>query len=211
MRLYQALAVYRFFAFALGVGIYFAFDVTRGLSVTPRVMVGLVGLATVARVVAPPFHRIRNEGVETALLAGETALILALVLATGGLDSPFLIYSLSPVLTAALLSGLRATAGLGVLAGAVVVGAHGAAMAGVGTLPGLTSGNYLVFALLYATGVTLTALLPFLTNLNLERRQQALAAAEERRKMQRDLHDDVAQTLAFLSLKAQRAEQHANQ
>lgn len=211
IRLYQALAAYRFFTFALGVGIYFVLDVDQGLRLEPRVMVGLAGLATAARVVAPPFRLIRKEGVETALLAGEMALNLALVLTTRGLDSPFLIYSLSPILTAALLTGLGATAGLGVLAGAVVVGAHGAAMAGVGTLPGLASGNYLVFALLYATGVALTVLLPFLTNLNLGRRQHASAAAEERRKLQRDLHDDVAQTLAFLSLKAQRAEQHASQ
>lgn len=210
-RLYQSLAAYRFFAFALGVGVYFVLGADQGSLLTPRVMAGLAGLANVARVVVPPFHLIRKEAVETALLAGEMVLILALVLATGGLNSPFLVHSLSPVLSASLLSGLWSTASLGLLAGAVVLGAHGVALAGVGPLPGLASGNYLVFAILYATGVGLTALLPFLTNLNLERRQQALAAAEERRKMQRDLHDEVAQTLAFLSLKAQRAEQHADQ
>jgi two-component system sensor histidine kinase UhpB len=211
MRLYQAVAVYRFFAFALGVGVYFILGVDQGLRLEPRVMVVLAGVANVARVVVPPFHLIRIVAAEMVLLTGEMALILALVLTTGGLDSPFLVYSLSLVLTAALLSGLWATAGLGVLAGAAVVGAHGAAMGGLGNLPELASENYPVFAILYSTGVALTALLPFFTNLNLERRQQAFAAAEERRKMQRDLHDDVAQTLAFLSLKAQRAEQHAGQ
>ncbi len=211
MHIYQVLAAYRFFAFALGVGVYFVLDVNQSLLLAPRVMVVLVGIASAARVVVPPFHLIRKEAVETALLAGEMVLNLALVLATGGLDSPFLIHSLTPILTAALLSGIWATAGLGLLAGAVVLGAHGVATVGVGPLPGIASGNYLVFAFLYATGVALTTLLPFLTNVNLERRQQALAVEEERRRIQRDLHDDVAQTLAFLSLKAQRAEQHVDQ
>lgn len=211
MRLYQALAVYRFFAFALGVGVYFVLDVGQGPLVAARVMVVLVGLANTARILVPPFHLIRTPAVETALLAAETVLILVLVLATGGLDSPFLVHSLSPVISAAFFSELGATAGLGFLVSVVVVGAHGVASVGVGSLPGLASGNHVVFATLYATGVAMAALLPFLTNVNLERRQRALAAAEERRKIQRDLHDDVAQTLAFLSLKAQRAEQHADQ
>ncbi len=211
LRLYQALAAYRFFAFALGVGVYFGLDVGQLLHPGARVLVVLVGLATAARVVSPPFHRIRNEAVETALLAGEMVLNLALVLTTGGLESPFLIHSLSPILTASFLAGFSATAGLGLLAGAVVVGAHGAATVGVGPLPGLGAGNLLAFAILYATGVALTAVLPYLTNLNLERRQRASAVEEERRKIQRDLHDNVAQTLAFLSLKAERAEQHMAQ
>ncbi|MFH1140335.1 MAG: ATP-binding protein, partial [Chloroflexota bacterium] len=211
MRLYQALAVYRFFAFALGIGVFFVLGADQGLLLEPRVLAVFVGLFNAARIVVPPFHLIRTVAAETALLAGEMALILALVLATGGLDSPFLISSLSPVLSAALFSSLWVAAGVGLSASAVTAGAHGAAMAGVGPWPGLSSGNYPVFAILYATVTILAIVLPFLTNLNLERRQRALAMAEERRKMQRDLHDDVAQTLAFLSLKAQRAEQHVNQ
>ncbi len=109
LRLYQALAAYRFFAFAMGVGVYFVLDIHQLLLLGPRVLVVLVGLATAARVVSPPFHRIHNEAVETALLAGEMVLNLALVLTTGGLESPLLIHSLSPILTASFLAGVSET------------------------------------------------------------------------------------------------------
>ncbi|MBI2919145.1 MAG: hypothetical protein HYY01_14315 [Chloroflexi bacterium] len=204
--------MFRFFAFALGVGVLFILEPSpKVLPSEPRLLTILVGLVNAARTVVPPYHLIRKEAVEAALLAGEMALVLALVLDTGGLDSPFLVYSLAPVLSAAFLSSLWVAAGLGLLASAVTVGAHAVALGGVVPLPGLASGNYPVFAILYGTVAVLVALLPFLTNLNLERRQRALAVAEERRKIQWDLHDDVAQSLAFLSLKAQRAEQRLDQ
>ncbi|HUG93061.1 MAG TPA: histidine kinase [Planctomycetaceae bacterium] len=205
-RLHQALAVFRFFFFAMGVGLSFIPEASRPPAITLGAIVGLVGLYNVGRVWWPPDPSRRSVYVESAFLTVDIGLAVTVVLLTGGLDSPFLIYSLAPALTAGLFTG-PASAALAAAASAVTItGAHEANRLGIGDFPNLLHSNYLAFALLYTAVCVLVAGLPFLANLNWQRRLRALAADSERQRLRREVHDDVAQTLAFLSLKLQMAE-----
>ncbi|MDP2952225.1 MAG: hypothetical protein Q8O76_02770, partial [Chloroflexota bacterium] len=94
--LYQTHAAFRFFAFAIGLGLFFvpkagAIDLSEFL-----VLVGLAGAFNVSRILLPPFARWRSPVVEAVFLAAEALVAVLLVLKSGGLDSPFLVYSFVP-------------------------------------------------------------------------------------------------------------------
>ena len=207
----QSLAVFRFLSFALGAGLVFALnpsDQQQPLVLGPLVL--LVGMFNVYRILwrfdpARPGSR----GQWTSL-AVDTTLGITLTLVSGGLDSPFLIYSLSPMLTASLLMNLRGALASGCISALAVSGAHVLAELGVHSLPEILSENYLVLGLLYSAVSLLVVGLPFLANLNWQRRVRFESLVVERQRLRREVHDNVAQTLAFLNLKMRLAEQRAS-
>ncbi|MBI4306562.1 MAG: hypothetical protein HY678_09625 [Chloroflexi bacterium] len=205
-RLHQALAVFRFFFFAMGVGLSFFAEASRPQPLTLGGAIGLVGLYNVGRVWWPPDPVRRSVIIESAFLLVDVILAVFVVLLTGGLDSPFLIYSLAPALTAGLFMGPASAALAAGVSALAISGAHEASRFGLGGYSGLLDSNYLAFALLYSSVCILVAGLPFLANLNWQRRSRTTAAEAERFRLRREVHDDVAQTLAFLSLKLQIAE-----
>lgn len=207
VRLYQTLAVFRFVTFAMGVGLFFAPLVSDRPPAGLGLLVAVVGLYNIARIVWPPDPTKHHRLIEGALLAGDIQFSILIVLFTGGLDSPFLIYSLTPILTAGLFIGGKSAFLSAFLSGVIVPLAHEASTFGWSGYPRLLDSNYLAFALLYFVVCLLVAGLPFLANLNWQRRQRSLAAESERSRLRREVHDDVAQTLAFLSLKMRRAEE----
>ena len=102
---YQFLAIYRFLSYALSV-----MFTQVGSTLIPTVMseaqtyiiLGVLGVYTVLRVFSP--LRWRERGLITYLiLFGDFILCIILVVYTNGLNSPFLLYSLTPIMTAALL------------------------------------------------------------------------------------------------------------
>ena len=207
--LFQSAGLFRFFSFAMGAGLAFSLEPDETTTLTPIVTVVLVGVYNAAVVglrLDPRGHRPAfrwlNFGVDIVLA-------LAIVLSTGGLDSPFLIYSLAPVLTANLFMDLPSSTFGAVVLGMAVAGAHVAAGLDFGGYPWILDASYLAFALLYGAVCLLVAYLPFLANFNWERHVRAQSIAFERSRLQRDLHDNVAQTLAFLSLKVKRAQERA--
>jgi signal transduction histidine kinase len=210
-QVYQALGLFRFFAFALGMGLLF---VPGGSSRSPlldALLIICLGLYGAGRVVFPPSLTRRSYRAEIALLLPELGLVLAVVIQTGGLDSPLIIYALAPILSAALFLDLRSSVTLALLIALPTIGAHMVPWLGPGNLPQLLSGNYLAFALLYLVGSLLLAMLPFLTNLNVQERLRTMAYHSERQRLRREVHDEIAQTLAFLSLKVQRVEERSTQ
>ncbi len=76
-----------------------------------------------------------------------------------------------------------------------------------GPYPWLLTGNYLAFSLLYTAICVIIAYLPFVANLNWHLRLRADSRDAERQRLRREVHDNVAQTLAFLTLKMRRAEE----
>ena len=109
--------------------------------------------------------------VQWVSLAIDLLLSVGLILISRGLDSPFLIYSLSPILIASLLMNKRGAVAVAALSGASVLGMHLLAQLRVTDLPWLLDGDYLVLALLYASVCLLVVSLPFLANLNWQRRR----------------------------------------
>lgn len=202
--IYSSLAVLRFFTFALGAGLTFFWNTGPASPLPAAPLVALAGLYSVGRVLPSPFLRWRIPVVETATLLGEIPLNLVLVVATGGLDSPFILYSLLPALTAGSTLDMRTAVAVAAATILPILGAH-VAPAGLTRLPSLLMGNYLAFALLYGVSAFVLSITPFLANVNLRRRITSLAAEQERERLRREVHDGTAQTIAFMRMMLHRA------
>ena len=207
----QSVAVFRLVSFAMGAGLVFALNPSDRPTVVLGMVVLLVGLYNVYRILwrfdpAKPVNLVRWLS-----LGVDLCLSVVLIIVSGGLDSPFLIYSLSPILTASLLMNLKTAVTVAAVSALSVSGVHAAAGLGISDLPWVLSGNYLVLSLLYWAVCFLIVNLPFLANLNWQRRVRSESLAMERQRLRREVHDSVAQTLAFLSLKMRRAEQRTAQ
>ena len=207
----QSLAVLRFVSFAMGAALVFALNAGDRQPLVLGPMVLVVGLFNVYRILWRFDPGQPSGATPRVSLVIDTALSISLTLMSGGLDSPFLIYSLSPILTASLLMNLRIALAAAGISALWISGGHVLAGLGVSNLPEVLSENYLVLALLYAAMCLLVVGLPFLANLNWQRRVRFESLAEERHRLRREVHDNVAQTLAFLSLKMKLAEQRAAQ
>ncbi len=207
---FQVLAVFRFFSFAMGAGLAFTLNLGDDPPILRGLLIGAVGLYSMARVLwrfNPASH---GTLVNVVMLVSDVLLSVTLVLSTEGLDSAFLIFSLAPILTASLLMNVRSAVTVASVSGLSISGAYVAAGLGVGSFPWILEGNYLAFSLMYVAVCLLIAYLPFLANLNWQRRVRAESVASERERLRREVHDNVAQTLAFLSLKVKRAEEKAS-
>ena len=209
--IYQSLAVFRFVSFAMGAGLVVVLNPSEEQPVTLVLVIVMVGLYNIFRVIwhfDPPRS---GPAVQWVLLAIDTSLSITVILLSDGLDSAFLMYSLSPILAASLLMNLRSALIIaGILIGSIS-GPHVASGLGVTEFPWVLSGNYLAFALLYSTVCLLIGYIPFVANLNLQRRVRAESLDAERLRLRREVHDNVAQTLAFLSLKVRRAEERSSE
>ena len=215
----QSLAVFRFVSFAMGAGLVFVLnplDTERLVSADQELlvlgpMVLLVGTFNVYRIVWR-FDPARPRAlVQWTSLGVDVVLSLSLTLMSGGLNSPFLIYSVSPILTASLLMNLQTAIVVAGVSAFSMSGIHVLAGFGMIDMPGFLERNYLLLlALLYSAVSTLVVGLPFLANLNWQRRVRFESLATERQRLRREVHDNVAQTLAFLNLKMKLAEQRAS-
>lgn len=141
-----------------------------------------------------------QRAMRPGLVATEAAVAVAVVLADGWVHQGRLtgqslagIWPLSVILVAAVVGGVRAGVGVGLLlsaarAGAVVVAGVAGGQAGrVALATASTAVSWIVFGAVCGAIVHL-----------LRRTQHQLAAAEVREQMARDLHDGVLQTLALI-------------
>ncbi|XUX01390.1 MAG: sensor histidine kinase [Dehalogenimonas sp.] len=138
-------------------------------------------------------------------LAGQLLLALDLLFCgfliwlTGGVSSPFLLYTLSPVLTASLFysSYLAMTVGvasiLDVLLAQLVAPVSSASF----------NATEISYFLIYIAAVSLAASLPYLVNVNLQQRLEKEFVTEERQRLSREIHDGTVQTLSAINWQAQ--------
>jgi len=98
------LSLYRFVAYGLAVVLIQVVSLDHGVALSRQeyVLLGGVGVYTLFKVLGP--LRWREEGAMTYVMLGGDALVcLMAILLTGGLNSGFLLYALTPIMTAALL------------------------------------------------------------------------------------------------------------
>ena len=203
----QSLAVFRFASFAMGSGLAFLPNPGQDTALIPMFLVtGIYNMIRIAWRFDPENHK---QWFQWANLSLDVGLSVTLILMSDGLDSPFLMYSLSPIVTASLLMDARSALTAATISALSISGVHIAGGLGTGGLPPVLSGNYLAFSLLYSAVCLLIAYLPFIANLNWQRRLRAESLTIERDRLRREVHDNVAQTLAFLSLKVRRAEERS--
>ena len=207
--IFQYLALFRFFSFSMGAGLVFVLEQNAEASPAQVGVMIAVGFYNALRVLAPYNPTDYRAPVKIIGAVNDVALGLILVLMTDGLDSAFLIYSLAPIMTVSLLMDVRSAIIVAAVSALSISGAYVAGGLGLGDYPGILEGNFLVFALLYSSVCFLVAAMPFLVNLNWERRVRSESIDMERKRLRREVHDNIAQTLAFLSLKVKRTEEKA--
>jgi len=190
-------SAYRSLAFAVAATQIFLLPAAYQSVIPPLVIVISIGVYTAIKALYP-FRWYGGDVLSHAVLGADTAICIFLLLSTGGFESPFLLYSLVPVLTVALLADRKLTLSI---AGVTIAGMVSAYL--VNPLsPAPLSFEPGAF-LLYAISVCLTALLPYLINAHLRQRLHSQDVLQERRRLSREIHDGVAQTLSSLRWQVQ--------
>jgi signal transduction histidine kinase len=200
---YQFLAIYRFLSYALSV---MFIQVGSALVATAMpegqtyIILGVLGVYTVLRIFSP--LRWRERGMTTYLiLFGDFVLCITLVVYTNGLNSPFLLYSLTPIMTAALLFEEKVALPLAASASVVLSITHLVLSQVAVRWTWIMQGQNLTLLVVYTLFSLVAAIVPYRINLNIRRRIEREAIIEERRRIAREIHDGVAQSLGYLNIK----------
>ena len=199
---YQFLALYRFLSYALSVMFTQVGPLVATRIFGPQLIIilGTLGVYSLLRVFSP--LRWREKGVMTYLiLSGDFLLSLLLVIYTGGLNSAFLLYSLTPIMTAALLFEEKIALSLAAIASISLSLTHLTLSRVFPVLAPIMQGLNLTLLIVYSLFCFVAASVPYRINLNIRRRIEREAIIEERRRIARELHDGVAQSLGYLNLK----------
>jgi len=200
---YQFLAVYRFLSYALAVMFSQVVPMLSGPGMSPLqlyIILGTLGVYTVLRVFSPLRWRERST-MTYLILIGDFLLCILLVIYTNGLNSSFLLYSLTPIMTAALLFEERLALGLAATASIALSVAHIALSQFLERWGWIMQGHNLTLLIVYTLFSFVSAIVPYRINLNIRRRIEREAIIEERRRIARELHDGVAQSLGYLNMK----------
>ncbi|MFC1874471.1 sensor histidine kinase [Chloroflexota bacterium] len=201
---YQFLAVYRFLAYALAVmftQIVPQLGSTRIPEVQLYIILGTLGIYTVLRVFSPLRWRERST-MTYLILIGDFTLSIVLVIYTNGLNSSFLLYSLTPIMTAALLFEEKLALSLATIASLSLSTAHIILSQFLERWTWILLGYNLTLLIVYTLFCFVSASVPYRINLNIRRRIEREAIIEERRRIARELHDGIAQSLSYLNTKA---------
>ena len=201
--IYLFLSLYRFFTYVLAVALIQARLV--GTPTEPDlqtyVILSVVGVYTLLKVFAPlPWQQ--KEPMTYVVLVGDLLLCVLLLMITNGLDSGFLLYALTPIITAALLFEERIALTAAGLPSLSLLIAHVGASHWSSEFVWIMQGNYLPLLIIYISFCFLIATLAYRINLNIRLRVEMEAVLEERRRIRREIHDGVAQALSYLNLKA---------
>lgn len=194
------LAAYRGFALVVAAALLFSTGYFQILSLAGWVLVGITGIYTLFKLLCP-LSRFQKNRLTYGAFGFDLALCLSLIMFTGGLHSPFLLYSLSPLLAAALLFPKKFTFPIAGLPFLAAVASHqliqGTPIAASFNPPELAYGLLAV----YLVGSFLLAWLPYMMNLNESQNIRAQAITDERNRLSRDMHDGLAQALSIITWK----------
>ena len=190
-------ASYRALAFAIAAAQIFLFPATYESVIPAILVVSAVGIYTLLKALYP-LRWYAGDILSRSVLGADIAICLFLVISTGGLHSPFLLYSLAPVLTAALVASRKVTFSI---AGLTVAGVLAAHLDNPLLLP--PQPFHISDFFLYAMLVSLAAILPYLINTNLKQRLHSQDVLQERQRLSHEIHDGSAQALAGLRWQAQ--------
>lgn len=200
---YQFLAVYRFLAYALAVMFTQVTTVLSSPRIPPlqlNIILATLGIYSILRVFSPLRWRTRST-MTYFILIGDFVLSLLLVIYTNGLNSSFLLYSLTPIMTAALLFEEKVALSLAATASLTLSLTHLTLSQFMARFASIMQGLNLTLLIVYTLFCFVVATVPYRINLNIRRRIEREAIIEERRRIAREIHDGIAQSLSYLNLK----------
>ena len=198
------LSLYRFLAYGLAVVLIQVVPLGEDgtLSRQDYTLLSGFGVYTLFKILGP--LRWREEGAMTyIMLGGDLLLSTVAVLLTGGLNSGFLLYALAPILTAALLFAETLAIATAVVTSASLTIAHLLLYRWVDKFVWIMEENNLLWLIVFNVITFLFASVVYRTNLNIRRRIETDAVADERQHTKRELHDGIVQTIGYLNLKTQ--------
>jgi signal transduction histidine kinase len=185
-------------AFAIGTIQIVLFPATHQLAVPPLTLVIGLGTYTVVRVLYSFFwHESDVSG--RAIFGVDIAICTVLMISTGGIYSPFLIYSLVPVATAGLLLHGGATLGMACLTIIYIVAGHVWNPLLVTQWSALELERLLSFLVI----LSLVTALPYLINVSLRQQLESKVTLRERQRLSHTIHDGAAQMMSALCWQAQ--------
>ena len=202
--IYVFLSLYRFFAYGLAVILIqgLRLDDVEDPTTNTYWVLAIVGVYTMFKVLGP--LRWRQADPSTyVVLGGDVVVALVVLLWTNGLDSPYLLYSLTPVISASLLFEERLALASAAVISVPIIVAHLTSGYWDTNYTWVMDGNYLLWLILYVTAAAVIASSVFRTNMNIRRRIQSDAMLDERRRLRREIHDGLAQSLTYLSMKTE--------
>ena len=200
---YQFLAVFRFLSYALAVMFTQVVPSLGAPEMPPLqlyIILATLGVYTALRVFSPLQWRERSL-MTYLILIGDFLLCMLLVIYTNGLNSSFLLYSLTPIMTAALLFEEKIAISLAATATLILSIAHLALSQFIERFTWIMQGYNLTLLIVYTLFCFVAATVPYRINLNIRRRIEREAIIEERRRIAREIHDGVTQSLGYLNLK----------
>ncbi len=201
---YQFLAVYRFLAYALAVMFTQVVPSTSGMPpVQLYIILGTLGVYSALKVFSPLRWRARST-MTYLILFGDFLLVILLVIYTNGLNSSFLLYSLTPIMSAALLFEEKIALSLAAIATLSLSVTHLVFSPFTERFAAVMQGHNLTLLIVYALFSFVVASVPYRINLNIRRRIEREAIIEERRRIAREIHDGVAQSLSYLNMKTKK-------
>ena len=140
-----------------------------------------------------------------SVVAVDMLVCVLLITFSGGLNSPFILYSISPILTAALVVDKKSTfIFTGILIVAVAVSLIFNPF--YDFRPNIIAiGSFCT----YVVAAGMISMLPYIVNINLKQKLENEKVQQERQRLSREIHDGVAQTLLALCWQTQSLKQQA--
>ena len=199
------ISIYRYFTFILAAFLMLVLPLSKEEfpSFQAYITVGLVGIYIIARVFLPyKPQRGRGNLANYFLLGSDLGVAQGALIASGGLSSGFLVYSLIPIISAALIFDQKVTFPVVAISLFSLLVVHLGLSQLSGQFPWLMLNGYFSMLLLYSIACILIVIIPYQANLNIRRRIERESIIEERKRMRREIHDGIAQSLGYLNLKA---------
>ena len=202
--IYVFLSLYRFFAYGLAVILFQRVPgfVLSDIGQRDNIVLAAIGVYTLLKVLGP-LQWWRADPATYVVLGGDAVVAVAILLMTGALNSPYLLYSLSPVIAAAMLFPERLALAVASLLSASVVVAHLSPAWFDTDYSWVLDGNFLLWMVLYVSAAFLIGTAVYRSNLNIRRYIETEATMAERRRIRREIHDGLAQMLTSVTMKAE--------
>ncbi len=202
--IYVFLSLYRFFAYGLAVILFQRVPgfVLSDIGQRDNIVLAAIGVYTLLKVLGP-LQWWRADPATYVVLGGDAVVAVAILLMTGALNSPYPLYSLAPVIAAAMLFRERLALAVASLLSASVVVAHLTPAWFDTDYSWVLDGNFLLWIVLYVSAAFLIGTAVYRSNLNIRRYIETEATMAERRRIRREIHDGLAQMLTSVTMKAE--------